>query len=202
MLDIMENVVYENEITVEVDLSIGELKQLLDDNGFTVKNEYDINDIYMIKKECRSHNPLKMLKDSVLIRNVIGKEKNTKKIVYKHKEYNSNEEITKQANIECQILSIADAHNLLTFMGYNDLITINDHITVYANSESEFAIEEVNDKHLYIEIEQKCRFINRVYDSIEELMTDFSRYNIPIKNNNYFAKKAEDEIKEVYKIGD
>ena len=40
---------------------------------------------------------------------------------------------------------------------------IKDHITVYANNDTELSVQQVNNKHTYIEIEDKCHFINKTY---------------------------------------
>ena len=57
----------------------------------------------------------------------------------------------------------------------------------------EFAVEFVNDKHIYIEIEQ-----NNKYLSIDEMKAVFSKYNIPVKGKDFFVKKALIELKERY----
>lgn len=41
---------YENEITVEVDANLQELTSILTNNGFLLKEKYDLNDIYLINK--------------------------------------------------------------------------------------------------------------------------------------------------------
>ena len=74
--------------------------------------------------------------------------------------------------------------------------SINDHILVYATEKDELAIQVVNNNHIYIEIEEECHYANRIYNSIEEMKKVIIDNNIPIKDNNYFAKKAEIELKE------
>ena len=69
---------------------------------------------------------------------------------------------------------------------------------VYANDKDELVIQEVNNKHIYIEIEDKCHYTKIVYNSIDEMKEVIKKYSIPIKNNNYFVKKAEIELKETY----
>ena len=51
----VENMVYENEITVEVDCSIEELKNILATNNFKIEEEYDLIDYYLIKKAEGKH---------------------------------------------------------------------------------------------------------------------------------------------------
>ena len=64
---------------------------------------------------------------------------------------------------------------------------------------NEVVIQDVNNKHLYMEIEDECHHANKTYKSIDEMKEVITKYNIPIKNNDYFVKKAEIELKEVNK---
>lgn len=193
------NINFENEVTVEVDISLDELISILNNNNFKLKQEYDVNDIYMIRNDIDLNmNVLELFKKCVLIRNIITDKKNMKLITYKYKEYDNDGNITRNGKVNCEISSLDDAKSLLNMLDYNVLLTINDHIMVYANDDDEFAIQIVNGKHVYIEIEQDCGFINKKYNDVNEMINSFNRYNIPIKNNDYFVKKAINEFKELH----
>ena len=189
---------FENEITVEIDTDLDNLIKLLESNGFTLKEEYDLKDIYMINKNDKENDFLSMLNKCVLIRDIIEKDKETKMLTYKYKEYNENKEITKQGKIKCIIDNIDDAKLLFKKLNFEELIKINDHMLVYATDKDELVIQNVNDKHIYIEIEDKCNYADRFYNSIEEMKEVIIKYSIPIKNDNYFVKKAEIELQETY----
>ena len=104
---------YENEITVETVCSIQELNNLLEKLEFKVMEEYDVFDIYMLDKNYNNtENKLELLKHCILIRDIVGKDEETKKITYKYKEYNEKEEIVKQGKSDCEILDIEEAKNL------------------------------------------------------------------------------------------
>ena len=190
---------FEDEITIEVDTNLEELIRILDINGFELKEEYDLNDIYMINKNDKQEDFLKMLNRCVLIRHIIEKDWDTKMLTYKYKEYNENKEITKQGKIKCKIESIENAKALFEKLDFKTLIEIKDHMLVYATDSDELVVQNVNGKHIYIEIEDKCNYANRVYKSIDEMKNVISKYKIPMKGNNYFAKKAEIELQEIYK---
>ena len=81
---------YENEITVEVDTSLEELITILENNGFKLKEESDLNDIYLINKNDKTGDYLTMLNKCVLIRNAIYDNKEKKTLLYKYKEYNED----------------------------------------------------------------------------------------------------------------
>ena len=189
---------YENEITVEVDTDLDSLIKTLEKNGFKLKEEYDLNDIYMINKDDKETEPLKMLNNCVLIRHIIEENKENKMLTYKYKEYNDKKEITKQAKVKVIIDDIANTKLLFEKLNFKELIRINDHMLVYASDKDELVIQNVNGKHIYIEIEDKCNYADRFYDSIEEMKDVIVNNEIPIKNNDFFVKKAEIEIREKY----
>lgn len=188
---------FESEITVEVDVPFDELMKILDGAGFSLMEEFDLNDIYMIdKRDLNETDALVLLSRCVLIRNMILKDGERKFLTYKYKEYNANREIVKQGNIKCEIADIKSMKSIFEKLHFEELITINDHCLVYSNGKDEFVLQSVNGKHLYIEIEESCRYADKFYRSIEEMKNVISEYGIPIKNNDYFVKKAEVELQE------
>ena len=188
----------EKEITVEVNSNLNDLSKLLEDKGFFVKEVYDINDIYMINKNDIDGHFLSMLNKCVLIRNIIEENSQKKMLTYKHKEYNENEEIIKQGEVNLLIDDINAAKELFEGLNFKELIRIFDHMYVYSNGADEFVVQCVNDKHIYIEIEDECYYSNKKYKSIDEMKDVIIKNSIPIKNNNYFVKKAEVELRETY----
>ena len=194
---------YENEITVEVDTTLENLISILENRGFKLKEAYDLNDIYLINKLDKKCDYLSMLNNCVLIRDIIEEDKETKLLTYKYKEYNENKEITRQGKVKVKIDDINNSKLLFKKLGFEELIRINDHMLVYATDKDELAIQNVNGKHIYIEIEDKCNYANRFYNSIDEMKKVITDNNIPIKNNDFFIKKAEIELQETYnKVGE
>lgn len=191
---------FEKEVTIEVDCNKEELQEILKRNNFLVMEEYDVNDIYMIPKNYNKEaDALELLKQCILIRDIIETDKERKVITYKYKEYNDKKEIIKQGKLDCEINSIKQAKELFEILNYQEYITIKDHLIVYANKKDEICVQLVNNKHIYIEIEDKCHYVDHFYETLEDMKIIFTKYNIPIKENNYFVKKAEIEAKERYK---
>lgn len=194
---------YENEITVEVDTGLEELISILENNGFKLKETYDLNDIYLINKTNKKDNYLSMLNKCVLIRHIIEEDKETKMLTYKYKEYNEKKEITKQGKVKVKIDDIDNSKLLFEKLNFEELIKINDHVLVYATDKDELVIQNVNGKHIYIEIEDECHYVDRFYNSIEEMKAVITDNSIPIKGNDFFVKKAEIELQETYgKVGE
>ena len=192
----------EKEITVELDITLDELKKILEENNFKVVDDYQLNDIYMINKndnnEENRKNYLELLSKCVLIRHIVQEIGDKMFLTYKYKEYNENKEIVKQGKYNTKIDDVESTRCIFEKLNFETLIKVNDHIIVYANDEDEIAVQMVNDKHLYIEIEDKCRESKKNYNSMQEMKDVFTKYNIPLKSDNYFVKKAEIELIEKY----
>lgn len=194
---------YENEITVEVDTTLENLISILENRGFKLKEAYDLNDIYLINKLDKKCDYLSMLNNCVLIRHIIEENKETKMLTYKYKEYNENKEITKQGKVKVKIDDIDNSKLLFEKLNFEELIKIKDHMLVYATDKDELVVQNVNGKHVYIEIEDKCNYADRFYNSIEEMKKVIIDNSIPIKGNDFFVKKAEIELQETYgKVGE
>ncbi len=194
---------YESEITVEVCVDLSSLIKILEENDFELKEVYDLNDIYLINKNDKEDDYLSMLNKCVLIRNIIEEDKETKLLTYKYKEYNENKEITRQGKVKVKIDDISNSKLLFEKLGFQELIRINDHMLVYSTDKDELVIQNVNNKHIYIEIEDKCNYADRIYNSIDEMKKVITDNNISIKNNDFFVKKAEIELQETYnKVGE
>ena len=190
---------YENEITVQVTCSYEELHNLLIKQGFKIIKKYTIIDEYLISKgyDLRNKNYLDILKECVIVRYI---ENIVKELLYKYKEYNDNGDIIKQAKVSCKVNDIKEASNFMNTIGYKELIHIQNNSVVYTNDKIEFAVQLVNDKYIFIELEDKSEYLNKTYSSIEEMKEEINLYNLPIVKDKYFAKKAaiilEDKLKE------
>lgn len=189
---------YENEITVEVNTNMNDLIKILESKGFKLKEAYNLNDIYLINKRDKNNDYLQVLNKCVLIRHIIEDDKENKLLTYKYKEYNKNKEITKQGKINVKVDDIDNSKLLFEKLGFEELIKIYDKLYVYATDRDELVVQSVNNKHIYVEIEDKCHYANRIYNSVDEMKAVIIDNSIPIKNNNYFVKKAEIELQEMY----
>jgi len=190
---------YENEITVQVTCNYEELHSLLIKQGFKIIEKYTIIDEYLISKDYdfKNKNYLDILKECVIVRYI---ENTLKELLYKYKEYNNNGDILKQAKVSCKVNDIKEASNFMKTIGYKELIHIQNNSVVYTNDKIELAVQLVNDKYIFIELEDKSEYLNKTYSSIEEMKEEINLYNLPIVKDKYFAKKAaiilEDKLKE------
>lgn len=180
---------YENEITVQVTCSYEELHNLLIKQGFKIIEKYTIIDEYLISKDydLKNKNSLAILKECVIVRYI---ENTLKELLYKYKEYSNNGDIIKQAKVSCKVNDIKEASNFMKTIGYKELIHIQNNSVVYTNDKIEFAVQLVNDKYIFIELEERSEHVKTVFSNVEDMKKVIDSLNIPMVKNNYFAKKA------------
>ena len=180
---------YENEITVQVTCNYEELHNLLIKQGFKIIEKYTLIDEYLISKDydLKNKNSLDILKECVIVRYI---ENTLKELLYKYKEYSNNGDILKQAKVSCKVNDIKEASNFMKTIGYKELIHIQNNSVVYTNDKIEFAVQLVNDKYIFIELEERSEHVKTVFSNVEDMKKVIDSLNIPMVKNNYFAKKA------------
>lgn len=185
----------ETEITVLAKTSYEKLKEELLNKGFIFKEEYNVNDDYLIdsKLNLSTMSNLDILKKCVLVRDIVGIEK---ELLYKYKEYDNNGDIIKQSKVKCPILDTKKALEFMYSIDYRKLFSVYDKCIVFANDRTQLVVELVNDKYIFIEMEIEGEYINRTYKNIDEMKEDLLSYNLSIDSSNFFAKKAEIILKE------
>ena len=186
----------EREITVLVTTDYETIKTELEKNNFQIVEEYELNDAYMVDKniETSQLSTLEILWKCILVRDVVDVEK---LLVYKEKKYAENWDILEEWKVECPITDVSKAIDFMNSINYKTLFQIHDECKVFTNNESELVVQLVNNKYIFIEMESKCRHIDRYYNSINELKEDINRYNLPIDTTSYFVKKAEIILKSI-----
>lgn len=189
----------ETEITVLVTVDYETLEKELKQNSFVKKEEYTVNDVYMIdnKIDISNMNNLDILKKCILVRNIEGF---AKELLYKYKKYDDNGDILEQGKVRCPITNIPKAIQFMKAINYKELFKVHDKCIVYANSKSELIVQLVNDKYIFVEMENKCEFIDRVYNNVDELKEDICSYNLSIDKSNFFVKKAEMILNEIKNV--
>lgn len=182
----------EKEITVLVDSDYETLQKDLYDKGFKIEEEYNLNDVYMLDErvDISNMNYLDILKNCILVRNIVGFEM---ELLYKYKKYDVNGDILEQGKVKCPITDVSKAIKFMETIHYKRMFEINDDCIVYTNGKNKLAVQLVNDKYIFIEMESD----ENNNKSIEELENDLLSYNLPIDKNNFFVKKAEMMLKEV-----
>lgn len=186
----------EKEITVKVNCDYEKLHSDLISKGFNIVEEYQVNDIYMINDSTIiSDIPVReLLKSCILIREIIGI---SKKLVFKVKETNDLGEIVNQTKYECVVEDINDAKMFMKQIGYKDLIKIEDKCIIYSNKEMELAVQIVNDRHIFIEVEDTSTHIEKIYTEISAMKKDLIDLNLDCDYSDMFVRKAEIVFNEI-----
>ncbi|MBS5806759.1 MAG: hypothetical protein KIC90_06270 [Firmicutes bacterium] len=186
----------ETEISVLVKTDYEKLQKELKENNFLLKEEYVVNDIYMIDENVNISNMsyLDILKKCILVRDIVGFEK---VLLYKYKKYAENGDILEQGKVRCPITDVDKAVKFMETIHYKRLFDISDKCIVYANDKSELVVQLVNDKYIFIEMESTGDYIDREYRNVEEMKSDLLSYNLSIDESNFFVKKAEIMLKEI-----
>lgn len=184
----------EKEITVLVTSSYEELHDKLLENNFKLVQKFKVIDEYLVEKNTDLNLPLlEILKKCVLVRNIVGYKK---VLLYKHKTYDSKGNILENGKTECLIENIESAIKFMEAINYQKLITINDQCIKYINDKIELIVQLVNDKYIFIEVEEKMEFTKDNKLTFEEIIEIFKTYDLPYDKTNYYAKKAEMILKD------
>lgn len=183
---------FENEITVTINMSKKDLISFFDINNYKKVDNYIVDDIYYVPNDVDLDvNPLEVLKKCILIRSIDDKKHY---LMYKYKEYDENENIIKQGKSKVQVTSKDDASSFLKTIDYKELIRIVDHVEVYEKDRLQICVENVNDKYLFVEIEE-----NEKYNTIPKMIYALDSIKIKYDKSNYFVKKAKIIFEEKYR---
>lgn len=188
----------ENEITVRVTSDFATLEKELEKHKFTVMDNFELDDIYMIDNnvDLSQLSNLEILQKCILIRDIVGIKK---ELLYKSKKYAPNGDIIEQSKVECPVDDIQKAKAFMEAINYKTLFEIYSKCIAYANNKSELVVQIVNDDYILIEQENNAERVKRTYNSIEDVKEDLNSYDLPIDKSDYFVKKAEIELKKVLK---
>ncbi len=112
-------------------------------------------------------------------------------MVYKYKKYNEFNEILEQGKVQCKIDNVEDALRFMEKINYKNIFTVEDKCIVYSNNEIVLVIEIVNNKYLFIEVEDTNEHTDKVYTDIENMKKDLLSLKLDCDYSNYFIRKAE-----------
>lgn len=134
-----------------------------------------------------------ILSKAILVRKFIGK-RTTQKITFKIKKFAENGNILSQEVVNCDVLEIEDAKQLLKAIGYREIMNIKEEDKEYDKNGFKLLVKEVENSNNLIEAET-----NSSYDTIEKLVQKLNELEIPIYKDNYFVKKAEIQLDKLLK---
>lgn len=187
----------ENEITVRVICSDEDLLKQLREKGFKESRKFTLDDYYFVPKniDISKLSVREILSKAIIIRYIVYSEKVLQTITFKIKDINENGEIVNQKAINCNISSIEEAKKLFEAIGYYEIMNIKESDIIYYQNDFELAIKFIKNRYTLIEIET-----NSKYDTIDKLINKVKEIKLPIEENSYFVKKAEEELMKILKV--
>lgn len=187
-----------NEITVKIKGSLNEFYKIIKEKDFKIAHKFSMNDAYFIPETLNLNkmSTREILSKAILVREIKGKTsgKIIKKITFKIKNFDDNGNILSQEAVNCDIIDIEDAKNLLKAIGYREVMCIKEDDVVYEKDGLQLAIKDIKNGHNLIEIETED---NDELNTIDKLIQRINKLDIPIYTDNYFVKKAEIELDKV-----
>lgn len=186
----------ENEITIKVTCSNDELIKHLTNKGFNEGRKFTLDDYYLVPKDINIEKltTREILAKAVIIRYIVDDGKIIQKITFKKKNINEKGEILSQKATNCDILDFRAGINLFNELGYYKIMNIKESNVIYFKDKLELAIKFIENSNTLIEIETDENF--KTINELKKLVIDLE---IPIEKDNFFVKKAEDELNKILK---
>lgn len=185
-----------NEITIKVTCSNEQLIKHLTEKGFSEGRKFTLDDYYLIPKNLKLDEltTREILSKAVIIRYIVDDGRIIQKITFKKKNINSNGEILSQKAINCDVLDYKAGINLFNELGYYEIMNLKESDVIYYKDKLELAIKFIENSSTLIEIETDENF-----ETIDELKKLVVNLEIPIEKDNFFVKKAENELNKILK---
>ncbi len=185
-----------NEITIMVTCSNEQLIKHLTEKGFSEGRKFTLDDYYLIPKNLKLDEltTREILSKAVIIRYIVDDGRIIQKITFKKKNINSNGEILSQKAINCDVLDYKAGINLFNELGYYEIMNLKESDVIYYKDKLELAIKFIENSSTLIEIETDENF-----ETIGELKKLVVNLEIPIEKDNFFVKKAENELNKILK---
>ena len=187
-----------NELTIKVISTKEELIKILTDKGFKRGKEFSLDDYYFIPNDINKDklSTREILSKAIIIRYIVEEGKIIQKITFKRKNIDKRGNILTQNAINCDITNINDAKRLFEAIGYSEIMNIKENDIIYYKNNFELALKFVKNGDLLIEIETEE---NTDWDTIDKIKKIIDELDLPIEKNNYFIKKAENELNKILK---
>ena len=186
----------ELEICVKCYDSYEKIISKLEEFGFEIREDFQLNDIYMINKDIdiNSVDDYQILSDYILIRETVGK---NKWLVHKYKIFNDKKEIIKQGKSQCKVIDVDKSKEFMGSIGYKELFVIEDHNVLVSNGENELYVQSLSNGDIYIEMEQENIYSDNLNGKdIDEMISNLKKYNLNI-GDFYFENKSINCLKSI-----
>lgn len=188
----------ENEVTVKVICTKEELLNCLLEKGFKKGETFSLDDYYYIPSglNIEKMSVREILSKTIILRYIVHGDIVTQIITFKIKNIDDDGNIINQRAINCNVYDIDEAKNLFKSIGYYEIMNLKEEDVIYYKDGFELALKFVKNRDILIEIETEA---NTQWDTIDNIKNILLQLNIPIEKDNFFVKKAENELKKILK---
>lgn len=163
----------------------------LEKQGFKLIRTSTIEDKYLTSKirELTKDNIQYILKNSVLLRYLKVEGKEFKKITYKYKNVDKDENIISETKININCEDLSEAEKLFENLGFEILTIVKYKVKVYAKDGIELAFQNVEGLGSMIEYENEEDFENK---NIEEIKKSKQKMEEKIESFGILIEKGND----------
>jgi len=186
----------ENEITVKVTCLKEELVDFLQQTGFKEGVKFSLDDYYFIPSNLKIENmsTRDIISKAIILRYNVEGDKVLQRITFKKKDIAKNGDIVNQTAINCDVYNIEEAKNIFKAINYNEIMNIKEDDIVYWKDNFKLAVKFIDNSDILIEIETDE---NSEWDTIEKIKNKICELNLPIAKDDFFIKKAENELNKI-----
>lgn len=184
------------EITVRVNNNEHEIKDILENQGFKIIRNSRIEDKYVsqLTDKLNGDNIPYILENCVLIRKIILKDSEVKKITYKQKKY-ENGNLLYEEKTSVNIDNIENVVKLFSKLGFKNLVDVNYDCFVYSNNKIELAFQNVEGLGMLLEYESAEDFEGKtteiIYNKKQKMLKEIKSLGLNIENNTDIRKATE-----------
>lgn len=162
----------ETEITVEVLEDIKDAKKKIIDNGYVFAGSIDYCDKYYSRypiEVLQKFNYAELIKNSFLVRQILENDNVITYIVYKDKVVDDTGNVVSENKVSCVVESMDKITEVLKMAGIECYCEVKQHMSIFNNGKTSFALQEVENLGNFIEYEED--------DDMSEL-TEYEKINI------------------------
>ena len=150
----------ETEITVQVFNSFEEIKTILENQGFKLIENFQLNDWYFSKIDnIESLEYIDIINNSFLVRQILTDCEKIE-LCYKKKEVDEFGNVIAEEKIKSSVNSLQSTIDIFVASGLNNYCVFRNNSFVYKKGEICFAIQVVDDLGIFLEYEEDRSMIN------------------------------------------
>lgn len=178
----------ETEITVQIFEELKVIQEKLEQQGFKLIENYQINDYYFSKYDFVRDMPYaEMIRNSFLVRDIIDDHPKVL-LTYKDKKYDENGNVIAEEKTKARVSSLNEALEIFNKAGLNQWCNINQDMFIFAKGNFQFSIQVVKDLGIFLEYEEENMQNKSEQEKIDEMISNVKSLGLNF-GDNFNCKK-------------